>query len=236
MPMDARNSSLGFSLIELVVILAIISILALASAEHLLHGFKRMRANSELTSATNSFIQAAHFARNQAIANQEFVTIAPLCENRWDSGWIVYLHPTLNFNGEIPSENILLQHVISKDISSTYPESGPKSKPKTYSIPSSPKKPYSGNDFEDISVKAIHRPCQNSDTLTTLTPNRTISNRAKHISFNPAGGAQMKNGGLIANRLIFWSYEFEDLEQQIIMGAGGRLRICIPSVENSQCR
>lgn len=222
MSMETRSSSLGFSLIELVVILAIISILALASAEHLLHGFKRMRANSELTSTTNLLIQATYFARNQAIANQEFVTLAPLCENRWDSGWIVYLNPTLNFNREIPSQNILLQHVISKDISSTQPES--------------PKKPYNGNGFEDISVKAIHKPCQNLGTRIRLTPSRSISNRAKHISFNPAGGAQMKNGGLIANRLIFWSNEFEDLEQQIIMGTGGRLRVCIPSVENSQCR
>lgn len=76
-----------------------------------------------------------------------------------------------------------------------------------------------GNQFEDVNAKSFAN-----------------NERIKHITFNPAGGAQMKNGGLIANRLAFQHTQFEDIQQQIIMGAGGRLRLCSPSEENLQCR
>ena len=215
MPMDSRKHTLGFSLIELLAVLAIISILTIAGAGHVINSFNRMKALAILNATSRAFVQAAHLARQQAQSHQEFITLSPICGNRWDSGWIIFTNPQLNFE-ESTRANALLKYISSKDITTTIDTTQHHTR-------------YTGNGFEDISVASYQHACPDQ------THQRT-SEKLKHISFNPAGGAQMKNGGLVANRLIFWSREFPDMQQQVIMGAGGRLRICTPSPGNLDCR
>ena len=188
-------------MIEILVALVIIGVITLTTSQQILTGFNRLKARSSIHSYSASFIQAAHFARNQAIAKQRYVTFMPLSENRWDKGWVVYLNPELVFPEFINPEDILLkQSMIESDLVRTINSQ-------------------TGNQFEDVNAKLFAN-----------------NERVKHITFNPAGGAQMKSGGMIANRLALQHTQFEDIQQQIIMGAGGRLRLCTPSQENLQCR
>lgn len=215
MPMESTEHTLGFSLIELMAVVAIICILMITGAGHVINNFNRIKAWAILNASSRAFIQAAHFARNQAQSRQEFITLAPMCGNRWDSGWFVFINPLLHFE-ESKRANALAKYISPKGITTTPNKDHQHIR-------------YPGNGFEDISVANYQHAC--SDQILEKS-----SGKLKHISFNPAGAAQMRNGGLVANRLIFWSREFPDMQQQIIMGAGGRLRICTPSTRNLECR
>ena len=49
------------------------------------------------------------------------------------------------------------------------------------------------------------------------------------IRFNPAGGAKLKHGGFVANRLVFTHTKNADLQRHVILAASGRWRICNPN-------
>jgi len=56
------------------------------------------------------------------------------------------------------------------------------------------------------------------------------------ISFNAAGAAKSAQGGFVANRLILGHERDPQLERQLILGSGGRWRICDPSRDAKACR
>jgi len=56
------------------------------------------------------------------------------------------------------------------------------------------------------------------------------------ITFNAAGAAKTAQGGFVANRLILGHERDTDLERQLILGSGGRWRICDPSKDLRACR
>ena len=58
----------------------------------------------------------------------------------------------------------------------------------------------------------------------------------KGILFNAAGAAKTGQGGFIANRLILGHRRASHLERQLIMGSGGRWRICDPSADSKGCK
>jgi type IV fimbrial biogenesis protein FimT len=58
----------------------------------------------------------------------------------------------------------------------------------------------------------------------------------KGILFNAAGAAKTGQGGFIANRLILGHRRVSHLERQLIMGSGGRWRICDPSTDSKGCK
>ena len=55
------------------------------------------------------------------------------------------------------------------------------------------------------------------------------------ILFNAAGAARTAQGGFVANRLILGHDRVPDLERQMILGSGGRWRICDPSRDAKRC-
>ena len=55
------------------------------------------------------------------------------------------------------------------------------------------------------------------------------------ILFNAAGAAKTGQGGFVANRLILGHYRAPDLERQLILGSGGRWRICDPARDAKRC-
>ena len=55
------------------------------------------------------------------------------------------------------------------------------------------------------------------------------------ILFNPAGAAKTGQGGFVANRLILGHRHAPDLERQLILGSGGRWRICNPVNDAKRC-
>jgi type IV fimbrial biogenesis protein FimT len=58
----------------------------------------------------------------------------------------------------------------------------------------------------------------------------------KGILFNAAGAAKTGQGGFVANRLILGHRRVSHLERQLIMGSGGRWRICDPRTDSKACK
>ena len=58
----------------------------------------------------------------------------------------------------------------------------------------------------------------------------------KGILFNAAGAAKSGQGGFVANRLILGHLKMPHLERQLIMGSGGRWRICDPLADLKACK
>jgi type IV fimbrial biogenesis protein FimT len=56
------------------------------------------------------------------------------------------------------------------------------------------------------------------------------------ILFNAAGAAKTAQGGFVANRLILGHELDSTLERQLILGSGGRWRICDPVKDAKACR
>ena len=56
------------------------------------------------------------------------------------------------------------------------------------------------------------------------------------ILFNAAGAAKTGQGGFVANRLIMGHNRAPDLERQLILGSGGRWRICDPVRDAKRCQ
>jgi len=55
------------------------------------------------------------------------------------------------------------------------------------------------------------------------------------ILFNAAGAAKTGQGGFVANRLIMGHRRAPELERQLILGSGGRWRICDPARDAKRC-
>lgn len=55
------------------------------------------------------------------------------------------------------------------------------------------------------------------------------------ILFNAAGAAKTAHGGFVANRLILGHAHYPNLERQMILGSGGRWRICNPLIDARRC-
>ena len=56
------------------------------------------------------------------------------------------------------------------------------------------------------------------------------------ILFNAAGAAKTVQGGFVANRLILGHNRAPNLERQLILGSGGRWRICDPARDAKRCQ
>ena len=55
------------------------------------------------------------------------------------------------------------------------------------------------------------------------------------ILFNAAGAAKTAQGGFVANRLILGHAKDASLERHLILGSGGRWRICDPAWDAKRC-
>ena len=55
------------------------------------------------------------------------------------------------------------------------------------------------------------------------------------ILFNAAGAAKTAQGGFVANRLILGHSRAPEIERQMILGSGGRWRICDPARDAKRC-
>jgi type IV fimbrial biogenesis protein FimT len=56
------------------------------------------------------------------------------------------------------------------------------------------------------------------------------------ILLNAAGAAKTAQGGFVANRLILGHDRDPGLERQLILGSGGRWRICNPGKDSKACK
>lgn len=74
----------------------------------------------------------------------------------------------------------------------------------------------SGNQFEDMSLQYA-------------------SEKRRHLTFSETGHALMHRGGFVANRIAFIHTLAPDISRHVVMGAGGRLRLCSPQSNKNTC-
>lgn len=78
-----RGSGDGFTLIEMVIVVAILSILAAAAAP----SFSTLIATQRTRSAANDLHAALVKARSEALKRNTNVTLSPNVANDWQAGW-----------------------------------------------------------------------------------------------------------------------------------------------------
>jgi type IV fimbrial biogenesis protein FimT len=60
--------------------------------------------------------------------------------------------------------------------------------------------------------------------------------KARHISFTNGDPALLHHGGFVANRIIWQHSRYPSLIRHIILGPGGRWRICNPDEDKQECQ
>ena len=185
-PPQGQGIQFGGSLLELMAVVLIVAIMAVATMPRL----KEQIAVREIDTVARRFIAHAHFARNQALQLGESVLIAPRADNAWESGWLV---KSGCIGKGIKAGCVSKSWFSQEQISPIYFKGG-------------------GKGFTD--------PHSNQ----------------KGILFNAAGAAKTGQGGFVANRLILGHLKAPHLERQLILGSGGRWRICDPSTDSKRCK
>jgi len=176
----------GYSLLELMAVVLIITIVAISTLP-LLH---EQMATREIDMIARRFIAHAQFARAQAFRLGAPVRITPLHGGLWEDGWVVQSV----CNERQAKSNCIERHWISQgDLAQVYFRGG-------------------GKQFIDPHTSK------------------------RGILFNAAGAAKTAHGGFVANRLILGHDRDSRLERQLILGSGGRWRICDPSKDPKVCR
>jgi len=175
----------GGSLLELMVVILIVAIIAMATMPLL----KNQIAAREIDSVARRFIAHAQFARQQALHLGEQVLLAPSTEGSWDDGWIVQ------------------SRCIAKGVKSSC-------RPQYW---------FSQGVIDPIYFKGGGR--------QFVDPH----SGKRGILFNAAGAAKTGQGGFVANRLILGHDRAPSLERQLILGSGGRWRICDPARDAKRC-
>jgi type IV fimbrial biogenesis protein FimT len=59
--------------------------------------------------------------------------------------------------------------------------------------------------------------------------------KTRHLTFQNGQMALLRNGGFVANRIIWQHTQYPDLIRHLILGPGGRWRICHPKEDNQAC-
>ncbi|MDP9933164.1 GspH/FimT family pseudopilin [Variovorax paradoxus] len=77
----------GFTLIELMVTVAVAAVLLVVAVP----SFVSFQRNSELTSATNSFVAAVNAARGEAMKRGMNAMVVPTTGTDWSTGWTVFV-------------------------------------------------------------------------------------------------------------------------------------------------
>lgn len=108
----ARPTSPGFTLIELMVTVALLAVLMVIAAP----SFITYQRNSELTATANSFLAALASARAEAMKRQLRVFVIPASGNEWKNGWVVFVDWNSNATAasvSLDSEDIKLAEVAA---------------------------------------------------------------------------------------------------------------------------
>jgi type IV fimbrial biogenesis protein FimT len=80
-------------------------------------------------------------------------------------------------------------------------------------------------------VQIAHDSLKDSQQFTDMS----APNKARHISFESGNIALLRNGGFVANRIIWQHQQYPNLQMHVILGPGGRWRSCNPNRDNQKC-
>ena len=76
---------------------------------------------------------------------------------------------------------------------------------------------------------------QNSLKDSQQFTDMSAPHKARHISFQSGNVALLRNGGFVANRIIWQHRQYPHLQMHVILGPGGRWRSCNPNRDNQKC-
>ena len=80
-------------------------------------------------------------------------------------------------------------------------------------------------------VQVAHYSLKDSQQFTDMS----APHKARHISFESGNVAVLRNGGFVANRIIWQHRQYPKLQMHVILGPGGRWRSCNPNRDNQKC-
>ncbi len=187
-----QSSSTGFSLIEVMISLMILSIL-LGFSTHL---FQRQKALLQLQRVVHAFIADAQLTRQYSRELSTFISMQPLSSNHWNHGWQIQVGDSSRGQGV----RVLKQYAFHAENLTSH-------------------------------IQVAEDQLKPSQQFTDMSTPRKI----RHISFNRGQIALLHNGGFVANRIIWQHQRYPDLMRHIILGPGGRWRICNPKEDNQAC-
>ena len=105
----SRSKARGFTLVEMLAVVAIMGVLACVSLPSMKTTFESIK----LSSATNVFVSGLHLARSEAIKRNSRVVICKSADGQvcstsggWEQGWIVF-HDANNNGLREPAETII---------------------------------------------------------------------------------------------------------------------------------
>lgn len=179
-----KSSDYGFSLLEVLICIALLSIIALFAAQ----GFHQQLALHQLDHLALSFVQDAQLARQTSRQLSDKVSMRPLARHgkrsNWSEGWEIKV-----------GEQLIKSH------------------PNTSRV--------------EVAEYLLKPTQQFTDMSTSL--------KDRHISFINGNPALLHNGGFVANRIIWQHSRYPELIRHIILGPGGRWRICNPHEDRQEC-
>lgn len=92
-PLSHRRAARGFTLIELMVVLALVGILVTLAAP----SFVQFQRNSRLRTVSSSLVSAINMARSEAMKRQKFTFVMPR-DGGWNAGWDVFVDMDNSFS------------------------------------------------------------------------------------------------------------------------------------------
>ena len=76
---------------------------------------------------------------------------------------------------------------------------------------------------------------QNSLKDSQQFTDMSAPHKARHLSFESGNIAVLRNGGFVANRIIWQHRQYPKLQMHVILGPGGRWRSCNPNRDHQKC-
>ena len=113
--MDGRRTPRGFSLIELLIALAMVALVLAWGSPSLRHSI----LNARRAAAVNAFMHTLYSARSESLLHVEFVSVCPSPDQRqcsanrddWAAGWISFINKDHDQPAQVdPGETVLSRH------------------------------------------------------------------------------------------------------------------------------
>ena len=80
-------------------------------------------------------------------------------------------------------------------------------------------------------IQVAHDSLKDSQQFTDMS----APHKARHISFQSGNVALLRNGGFVANRIIWQHQQYPKLQMHVVLCPGGRWRSCSPKKKKKKC-